>query len=74
MTIKASVILEGLAQSSFRVESLEDLENLLTSLGYSRIGEWLPDEDFGFAKSSTFTHSSGESKLVCFERIALDEN
>ncbi|MDP3506901.1 MAG: hypothetical protein Q8T09_02835 [Candidatus Melainabacteria bacterium] len=70
MTIKASVILEGIAQPSFTVDCLDDLETLLASLGYTRNGEWLPDEDFGFTKSTTFTHASGESKIICLERLA----
>lgn len=66
MTVKACVISNGQPVVRFQCASTESLETLLSTFGFVRQGEWLPDKDFGHAKSTTFINqASGVSAIVC---------
>lgn len=65
MSIRVAVISDGLPQPTISAQTIDDLELFLRGLGFVRDGDWLPDEDFGFDKSTTFRNHSGISEIVC---------
>ncbi len=65
MTTKACVIANGQPVARFQCASTESLETLLGTFGFTRQGEWLPDRDFGYAKSTTFANQAGLCAIVC---------